>query len=48
MAFMTMHACNECVSTLDTVDKLLLTQEVEGAIYSNRRWPRTAIRQSVD
>ena len=48
MRLMTMHACDEGISALYAMDKLLFAQEVECAIHCNRRRPRAANVQPID
>src|SRR6185295_5126033 len=48
MGLMTMHACDEGVSTLDAMNKFLFTQKLECAIDCDRRRPRAANFQPID
>ena len=47
-AFMTVHACDEGISALDPMHKLLFAKEIECAIDRDRRRACTATRQPVD
>jgi hypothetical protein len=42
-----MHAGDKCVAALDAMDETVVAQEVERAVYRDRRQP-AAMRQSLD